>query len=138
MKDAIRNVEIKIFKAVLHLTDGRQRTYYFTNRFELGYTRTKGNSSVYDKLAAIRNIVNASSLSNCQDAYNAQPKEGFIDGIEQLSREGGKASAGGDKKAVPKSDDKASTRGIRLSDSTKAFKDCIQCKLSVKRMDYLG
>jgi len=33
-------------------------------------------------------------LSNCKEAYDAQPKEGFIDGIQQLSREGGKASAG--------------------------------------------
>ena len=65
MKDAIRNVEIKIFKAVLQLADGKSKSFYFTNRFELGYTKSKGNSSVYDKLAAIRNIVNASSLSNC-------------------------------------------------------------------------
>ena len=71
LKDAYRNVEIKIFKAVLHLTNGKTQTHYFTSRLELGYGQSKGTGSVYDKLAAIRNIVNASNEKNCKEAFEA-------------------------------------------------------------------
>lgn len=69
MKHAIRNVELTIFKAVLYLTNGDSRTFHFTSRFELGYTKAKGNASVYEKLSSIKHVVNASSLSNCKEAY---------------------------------------------------------------------
>ena len=71
LKDAIRNVDIKIFKA--EVTHGTKKSvYYFTNRFEIGYANHKGNASVYDKLEQLRNIVNASNLPACEEAYETQ------------------------------------------------------------------
>lgn len=70
LKDAYRNVEIKIYKAVLHLTNGQEETHYFTSRLELGCSKIRGTGSVYDKLAAIRNIVNASNEKNCKEAFS--------------------------------------------------------------------
>jgi len=49
-QDAIRNVDIKIFKADLYMKDMSRETHYFTNRFEIGFTGVAGSSSVYDKL----------------------------------------------------------------------------------------
>ena len=57
LKDAIRNVEIKIFKAVIE-SNGASEVYYFTNRLEIGHITANGQS-VYEKLKSIRNIVNA-------------------------------------------------------------------------------
>ena len=69
MKDAIRNFELKIFKAEIILTNGKKIPYVFTNRLEMGYAKTKGNSSVYNKLERVRNILNATSPKECEEAF---------------------------------------------------------------------
>ena len=81
MQDAIRNFELKIFKAELVLANGKKIPYFFTNRLELGYAKTKGTSSVYEKLACLRNIFNATSSKECEDAFDNAQNNGFIDGI---------------------------------------------------------
>ena len=98
LKDAIRNVEIKIFRADLRLTTGQVVTHYFTNRLEIGHTFSKGCGSVYEKLASLRNVVNATSRQRCESAVAEQP---FIDGIAQLQAElaGGSQPRGGQRGA---------------------------------------
>lgn len=89
LRDAVRSVEVKIFKAVIHYANMKKPiTYYFVNRFELGYAKTKGTSSVYDKLEAIRNMLIASTehslrLAAQQAHQHAQRGEGgLVDGID--------------------------------------------------------
>jgi hypothetical protein len=67
LKDAIRNFELKIFKAELILTNGKKIPYFFTNRFEMSHTKTKGAGSVYNKLECLRNIFNATSPIECEE-----------------------------------------------------------------------
>lgn len=119
LKDAYRNVEIKIYKAVLHLTNGQEQTHYFTCRLELGCGNIKGTGSVYDKLASIRNIVNASNEKNCKEAFSTQEKKGFAGGIKELAEDLKKRenSAKRSDKALPgKSKEAGKTN---LSDSCK-------------------
>lgn len=70
LKDAIRNVDIKIFK--VEINNGKLPPFYFTSRVELGFAKSKGNASVYEKLEAVRGIVNAANMSECNDAFEAQ------------------------------------------------------------------
>ena len=81
MQDAIRNFELKIFKAELVLANGKKLPYFFTNRLELGYAKTKGTASVYEKLACLRNICNATSAKECEDSFDTAQSTGFVDGI---------------------------------------------------------
>ena len=53
LHDAIRNFDLRIFKADLHLKGGKIETHYFTSRFEIGYSGVYGNSSAYEKLEAL-------------------------------------------------------------------------------------
>lgn len=69
LKDAIRNFELKIFKAEIVLVSGKKIPYFFTNRLELGYAKTKGTASVYTKLESLRNVLNSTSPSECDDAF---------------------------------------------------------------------
>ena len=68
MKDAVRNVEVKIFKAVLTTDKKKYITYYFTSRVEIGFCKDKGNSSVYEKLESVRGILNAGNLKGCDES----------------------------------------------------------------------
>ena len=69
MRDAIRNVEIKIYKALLYLTDNKKIKVYFTSRLELGYAPAVGTSSVYGKLESLRNILNSTNETDLSDQY---------------------------------------------------------------------
>ncbi len=69
LKEAIRNLEIKVFKADIYNIKGEKITYYFTCRLELGYILTKGNCSVYDKLDAVRNILTSTNLNECKEQF---------------------------------------------------------------------
>ena len=81
MKDAIRNIEIKIFKAEIWLSSGKQ-VYFFTNRLELGHTKEKGSASVYEKLQSVRNIVNAQNWEQCEKEFKKNTDGNkFVDGI---------------------------------------------------------
>lgn len=72
-------MEVKVFKVVIqyyanNTNNTKPKIFYFTNRLELGYTRLKGASSVYEKLSCIRDIVNASNKKACNEAFSAQEK----------------------------------------------------------------
>ena len=69
MSDAIRNVEVKIFKATIFLKDNKKIKIFFTNRFELGYAPSKGAGSVYNKLESLRNILNSTSEKDLMEKY---------------------------------------------------------------------
>ena len=69
MHDAIRNIEVKIFKATIFLQDNKKIKIFFTNRFELGYAPSKGAGSVYDKLESLRNILNSTSEKDLMEKY---------------------------------------------------------------------
>ena len=69
VKDAIRNFELKIFKAELVLVNGKKVPYFFTNRLELGHAKTKGTASIYNKLESLRNILNATSPKECEESF---------------------------------------------------------------------
>ena len=70
LKDAIRNLEIKIFKADLLTTDGKEKiSKYFTSRFELGYEPAIGTGSVYEKLTSLKNILNATNETDLNEFY---------------------------------------------------------------------
>ena len=62
------------------------------NRLELAY---QGNASVYEKMEALRGVLNATSRQECEQAFTAAadaPGEGgkFVDGIDaNIAREGG-------------------------------------------------
>jgi len=86
LKDAIRNVDIKIFK--VEINSGKIPPIYFTSRVELGFAKAKGSASVYDKLEAIRGIVNAANMTECNEAFEVIKNQGnFPDGIEQIAKE---------------------------------------------------
>lgn len=72
LKDAIRNVEIKVFKAVLYTTNGKKIKSYFTSRFELGYRPAVGSGSVYAKLESLRNILNSTNENDLDIHYQNQ------------------------------------------------------------------
>jgi hypothetical protein len=124
LKDAIRNVDIKIFK--VEINNGKVQPIYFTSRVELGYAKSKGNASVYDKLEAIRGIVNASNMNECNEAFDLIKNQGgFPDGIDQVSKEihsniparqDSKAPGGGSKSEKEKANQAG---GTKLSESTK-------------------
>lgn len=63
------NIEIKIFKARLYLSDGRKVAIYFTSRFELGYAPAVGSGSVYGKLESLRNILNSTNETDLDNTY---------------------------------------------------------------------
>lgn len=58
MRDAMRKVEVKIFKAKITYRDGKVQYCFFINRFELG-DNSKGTESVYKKLNAVQQILTA-------------------------------------------------------------------------------
>lgn len=69
MNDSIRNIDVKIFKAEIFFGDKDKNEksvpYYFTSRLEIGYIKNKGSASVYEKLEAVRNILNAPNRDVC-------------------------------------------------------------------------
>ena len=75
LKDAMRNLEIKIFKAELFKTDGEKISKYFTSRLELGYKPAIGTGSVYEKLMSLRNILNATNETDLKEFYSLQNKD---------------------------------------------------------------
>jgi hypothetical protein len=85
LKDATRPVEVKIFCATITCfpsggNTGKIIQHYFTSRFEIGYTKTKGTSSVYDKLERVRNILNSTNETECEQNHRRQ-QGNFVDGI---------------------------------------------------------
>jgi hypothetical protein len=62
---------------------------------------------------------------------------GFVDGITVINQD---LAGGSNLAAAPKAKDKKSggAAGAKLSESIKQFPECITCKVSVKRMDYLS
>ena len=82
LKNAFYKADIKIFKADLYLENGGVETIYFCCRLEIG-VKSKGNSSVYDKLEAVRNIMNATNYNDCKAfAQHQKSNNAFVDGIE--------------------------------------------------------
>ena len=70
LKDAIRNVEIKIFKVEIKVKGrNKKHTAFFVNRLELGYNGVKGNKSVYEKMDALRKVLNATNKGACRKAF---------------------------------------------------------------------
>jgi len=132
LKDAIRNVEIKIFRADLRLTTGQVVTHYFTNRLEIGHTFSKGGGSVYEKLACLRNIFNATSRQRCESAGADQE---FVDGISQLNEEL-KSADGSQQKGANGPSQKGSGNAGELLPAVKRFQGCIRCRMSVTRMEH--
>ena len=89
LRDAIRNVEIKIFKAdIKYKADGvaRRITVHFVSRLELGYSGTLGNVSIYDKMDSVKKILNATSKQDCKLAFEAMQRQ-FPDGIDEIDNE---------------------------------------------------
>ena len=94
---------------------GKKISYFFTNRLELGYAKTKGNASVYNKLECLRNILNATSNKECDEAFETSYKTGFIDGIQEINQE----NAGANHGAPAKESKKGSGSGAKISESIK-------------------
>jgi hypothetical protein len=117
LKDAIRNVDIKIFKAEITTQSNENITQYFTSRLEMGCAKTKGNSSVYDKLAAVRNLLNSTNMKDCK-AEAAGP---FPDGIAELKQEMDAGSSGNKSKDSTGGKQSVAEKnlGTTLSDATK-------------------
>ena len=86
LRDAIRNLEFKIFQADIFFASGVRKQFFFVSRLELGYqgsSASKGNLSVYDKMKSLGTILNATSSNGCVNAFEAiKTKEGFPDGID--------------------------------------------------------
>lgn len=99
------------------------------NRLELGYTACKGNSSVYDKLNAIRNILNSTTKGQAESELKKVQKL-LVDDLQTMAKDTGTSTA--------KEERKQQRQPGGLSEETLPHKDCLKAMIRVRKNDYSG